>query len=137
MEISQRKRSGMLLNSPRYEALLLFSAAFVGGIVLLLWDPKDGFFMPCLLQVLTGLSCPGCGITRALHALVHGDFLTAFRYNFVGLPVLLSAGVIVGRACWIALKTDKWSFPAFLEKSGWYLLGIGALWMIVRNLAGL
>jgi hypothetical protein len=59
--------------------------AFVGVVgVLLLWffDPSQGgFFPPCPLFKFTGLQCPGCGTTRALHALVHGDVVGAFRWN--------------------------------------------------------
>ncbi|MBQ2106068.1 MAG: DUF2752 domain-containing protein, partial [Lachnospiraceae bacterium] len=29
--------------------------------------------MPCVVQELTGLYCPGCGGTRALKALLKGD----------------------------------------------------------------
>ena len=42
----------------------------------------------CPLFRLTGLTCPGCGLTRAYIHAFHGDFATAFRYNpfFFTLP---------------------------------------------------
>ena len=36
----------------------------------------------CLFRAATGYSCPGCGAQRALHALLHGYFLEAIRYNY-------------------------------------------------------
>ena len=46
------------------------------------FDPMTNpMFPPCLLRSVTGWLCPGCGSTRALHALVHGDFGTALRLN--------------------------------------------------------
>lgn len=36
----------------------------------------------CPLKWLTGLSCPACGIQRALHALLHGDIVGAMRFNY-------------------------------------------------------
>ena len=55
-----------------------------------LWAPK------CLLKVATGLQCPGCGIQRALHALLQGRFSEAIHYNYFLLfsgPYILSFGV--------------------------------------------
>lgn len=43
---------------------------------------------PCAFHALTGLWCPGCGMTRALHALVHGDVLQALHLNPLGLLML-------------------------------------------------
>lgn len=36
----------------------------------------------CPFKMITGLSCPGCGIQRAIHAMIHGDFTGAIRYNY-------------------------------------------------------
>ncbi len=46
-------------------------------------DPyRGGGLVPaCPLKELTGLDCPGCGGTRAVHALVHGDLGTALDHN--------------------------------------------------------
>lgn len=70
--------------------------ALVGGLVGLAtaytaWnDPTTGggVFPACPLRALTGLDCPGCGGTRAVHALTHGDIETAFDHNAVLTIVL-------------------------------------------------
>lgn len=35
----------------------------------------------CLIKNLTGHRCPGCGTTRAMAAILHGQFVRAYHYN--------------------------------------------------------
>ena len=53
--------------------------------------PPDGAGVPvCLFRALSGLPCPGCGLTRALSSLVQGHPAAAFSYHpfaFVLLPL--------------------------------------------------
>jgi hypothetical protein len=44
---------------------------------------------PCPFRLSVGLPCPGCGLTRSLMALWHGDWLTSFRYHPLGLPLFV------------------------------------------------
>jgi Protein of unknown function (DUF2752) len=63
---------------------LPFAAIVLIGIYLLRsYDPNvaDNPFLACSFYKLTGWHCPGCGITRALHALVHFDVPRAIRMN--------------------------------------------------------
>ena len=68
-----------------------------GGIYLFIFEPgRTGFFPVCLFRLVTGLTCPGCGTTRALHEIVHGNFQSAFMLNpllLVAIPFLLFAFV--------------------------------------------
>ncbi|MDO4187534.1 MAG: DUF2752 domain-containing protein [Lachnospiraceae bacterium] len=51
-----------------------------------------GYAIPCIFNFVTGLKCPGCGITRLMMAAINLDFKSAFYYNpfiFVTSPVLL------------------------------------------------
>ncbi|HXQ74486.1 MAG TPA: DUF2752 domain-containing protein [Pyrinomonadaceae bacterium] len=66
-----------------------------GAVYLFVFEPgKTGLFPLCPFRFFTGLTCPGCGTTRALHQLVHGHFTAAFMLNpllLVALPFLLYA----------------------------------------------
>ena len=35
----------------------------------------------CLFRRVTGWSCPGCGMTRAVSSTLHGDIVAAIRFN--------------------------------------------------------
>lgn len=98
----------------------------MGGALLYVLDPVQHKFMPkCIFKLLTGLDCPGCGFQRAVHALLHGHFLQALRYNLffaVAIPYLLALltahtilpqgrrdkalNILEGRiACWVYVIT--------------------------------
>ncbi len=47
-----------------------------------------GLVVPCVFHEVTGLFCPGCGITRMFLAIGRLDFPAAFRWN-PGVLVLL------------------------------------------------
>ena len=57
-------------------------------------DPARVGWMPrCPFRWLTGWQCPACGNQRALHALLHGQWATAWGYNpflIVSLPYLIA-----------------------------------------------
>jgi hypothetical protein len=48
---------------------------------------------PCVFYHVTGLPCPGCGLTRSCIALLHGDAVQSLRYHPFG-PFLL-AGILL------------------------------------------
>lgn len=54
---------------------------------------------PCPLRALTGFYCPGCGSTRALFDLLHGDIAGALAMNpllVVALPLLVLMALRAG-----------------------------------------
>lgn len=68
------------------------------GAVYFLFDPMEAKWMPkCIVRVLIGWDCPGCGSQRALHALLHGDLAGAFHANallFLLIPLILILAVL-------------------------------------------
>ena len=61
----------------------------LGSTVLRVFQPES--LWPCVFHAVTGLHCPGCGLTRMLHALVHGDVARAWSMNplaMIALPLL-------------------------------------------------
>ena len=64
-----------------------------GGTALFFLNPSEHSFFPkCSFYVATGFSCPGCGSTRALFHLTHGNVLEALRLN-PGLMALITLGL--------------------------------------------
>lgn len=53
---------------------------------------KTGFAIPCIFYRITGLQCPGCGVTRMCLSLMRFDFVSAYHYNkllFIISPVIV------------------------------------------------
>ena len=65
-------------------ACLLLVLANLAGISLL----------QCNFQTVTGLPCPGCGMTRGMAALLRGHFQEAWRWHPF-TPLLALSGVVV------------------------------------------
>jgi hypothetical protein len=72
---------------------LLTAALAVGGAFLLprVWAGAGPVVCPS--RLVTGIPCPGCGLTRAFAALGHGDPAGAFRCHPFAL--LLFAGLVL------------------------------------------
>ncbi len=83
------------LVSRRLTAAAIWALLAAGGAYLYWFEPgKTGIFPICPFRALTGLNCPGCGTTRALHQLLHGHVVAAFELNpltILLLPVLAYA----------------------------------------------
>lgn len=47
-----------------------------------------GFGLPCIFRAITGLLCPGCGMSHALAAMIHGNFREAAEYNILSVTLL-------------------------------------------------
>lgn len=114
----------------------------VGGAVCLLvavgilcrFDPAGNrWFPPCVFHKLTGLHCPGCGSTRAMYQLLHGQIGAALRLNALAVLALPFLGYWVARALcgragrqWPAL-----SVPSLAARG--LAVGVIAFW-ILRNI---
>lgn len=79
--------------------LALLTVLAVGGAIYVIICKAIGFGIPCLLNKITGLQCPGCGISRMFISLLEGDFISAWNYNccvLVMLPVFIYFAVRLG-----------------------------------------
>jgi hypothetical protein len=116
--------------------LILGALATLVGVTLFCFDPNQYSFYPrCIFHQTTGLLCPGCGALRAIHQLLHGHVVTAFRFNplfIVALPVLLGYGVL----CWIRALRAAPIPIGITSKWVWVLTGCVLAFSIWRNLPG-
>ena len=73
------------------------SVILVLGILYLIFFRIFGVGIPCVFRLITGLKCPGCGMTHAFSEIATGDIASAFESNALSvtmLPLLLVYGII-------------------------------------------
>ena len=75
------------------------TVVLVGALVLPLLPV---YHYPCMFLKLTGKPCLSCGMTRSLVCAVRGEFLTAWRWNPLGL-VLFFVMVVYAPYAWAVL----------------------------------
>jgi len=117
--------------------LMVLGAGVAGATLLLFVDPnKPGNLLPkCPFNYLTGLDCPGCGATRMVHALLHGDIAAAWHFNAfllaVGVPFFLWWFARWTRATW---RGERRPVPKPVPVVA---LVLAVVWGVARNFAGI
>jgi hypothetical protein len=94
-------RLAELINRPLTVVLVWLTLA-AGFVYIYIFEPgKTGFFPGCPFRAVTGFACPGCGGTRGMHSLLHGDVVGAFEFNplfVISIPFLVYALVRYSKA---------------------------------------
>ena len=75
----------------RTEALVISGMAMTQGALVLFGLPG----WPCPVRHLLGIPCPGCGLTSATTALLHGDWHTSLSLHAFA-PLFLIALTLIG-----------------------------------------
>ena len=103
------------------------------AVVYFFIDPMEAGWMPkCIWKAVTGTDCPGCGSQRMAHALMHGDFRTAWSANAYALCML----PLIGGMIWLELFRER--HPRLYRRvhsPGVILALAGSLlmWWVLRN----
>lgn len=107
-----------------HQIILIILLPFI-AVPLLYFLAKGAFAIhfhpPCLLYQLTGIVCPGCGMTRAVFALLKGDVLFSLRQN-----ALIIVGLLITLWLYVELL-----FRAFAKKPPFTILKLKYLWIFL------
>ncbi|HYJ78947.1 MAG TPA: DUF2752 domain-containing protein [Longimicrobiaceae bacterium] len=128
----------MRVSVPRLLWPLAGAAGAAAAAVLYRFDPLQvGWYPRCVLFVVTGIYCPGCGALRAGHSLLHGHFLDALGYNpllVLAAPIL--AYVLASRGAEAATGRRRLPRPPLSGRMARAIMWTFLLFAVLRNLPG-
>lgn len=125
-------------------SLLVLTVLLIAGALTCCFIPDvlirllDAVSPGCVFRRLSGISCPGCGGTRAARALLQGNVAGACRYNLL-LPFALLMLVIEYARAWVNVFRGR---TAFSVSRSYCTMVRGFVWLIIvwffaRNLFGI
>ncbi len=110
-------------------ALVIFMIGATYAVVTLLL----GAGIPCPFHALTGLLCPGCGVSRMFLSLFRLDFASALRYNAAVLCLLPLMAATAARYSYVYVKygtrRDK-----FADTAVWVMIALLLAFGVIRNI---
>jgi len=102
--------------------------------VLYAFPPSQYSFYPrCPFYTYAHFLCPGCGGTRALYEMLHGNLAGAWHYNAL-LTVLAPVTFVWLAFVWVRAVRSKDSPDFHVPRAAWAMVAVVAiLFTVVRN----
>lgn len=121
--------------SPAYSFSRALRTFLLLGGIYFLYIELGGVGIPCPFRLLTGLKCPGCGVTTMLVDLMKLDVLGAYEANPILFLLLAPSLLLVVLLEWKGRKSKA----VRVLCTGLLSLAVAILiaWGIVRNIPGL
>lgn len=120
-------------NFNRVVNILILLIVFTLFVIIFILDTK----IPCVFKSMLGISCPGCGMTRAIHEILHFNFFQSIKYNILALPLVV-LGIISTPVIIYDIIFNKNIFITVSNKiltKYWYIvLIIVGITMLINNI---
>ena len=122
------------MRSARSTANIVAVLAVCAGAVFYAFPPWQYRFYPvCPVFRYAHVLCPGCGSTRALASLLHGNFAQAWHDNALFVAILPVLMVAAGSMYWSAAANDRVQWPQVPKSAIVIFLAITCIFAVMRN----
>lgn len=117
------------MNNRNFFQRLMLLGMFFAGAAVFVWLFTHGLPYFCPIRWVVGIECPACGMTRAVNALLHLQFLQAFQYHPLVFVAVLYTGLLsvfwlIGKERWMH---TKWLWIVFIT--------LFIIWWVVKAAA--
>ena len=125
--------------SQLYRKYAYLALALAVGLILYRFSPTAYWFWPkCPFRLITGLSCPACGIQRFVHAFTNGHISEAIAYNYFLVYALPYVACLVATYYMPDGRLKRRMEGVFESRTavGIYIV-MFCVWLVVRNILGI
>lgn len=116
----------------------IVKAGIAGVLFLILlisyfYDPVNYKITDCSFKHITGLSCPGCGLSRSFHSVANMNLPEAFGFHLLGpvffllllsVSVIYSYEAISGNRIKTGINRRTWKSIAIIILTIWFIFWI-------------
>ena len=117
-----------------YKILARCTIVLLAGLLYALFVRVTEWKIPCLFYEITGLNCPGCGVTRMAMALLRFDITAAFEYHPVLFCSILPLGICFGVQAIRYVKEGETEFSKWQNVIIWLVIVALFLFCVYRNI---
>lgn len=115
--------------------LITLGVVLLAGVVYYFLVTLTSFRIPCVFHLVTGLKCPGCGVSTMFVEASHLNVAASFAANsfiFATFPFLIFELV------WAMIRSWRGTTnPRANEILLWIYVGLLIIWGVLRNIYGL
>ena len=135
MSLEEEIRSVIPAKVERAAAAVILGIMGVAFAVIGWFNPSTTSILPaCPLLTLTGFACPGCGMTRGFHALLHGDFITALDFNALIPIYVLGFGYLIVSLVLTVIRGKGLGFKFATPTALFAFLFVSVGFGVIRNI---
>ena len=113
--------------------LTICAVCLVAGCAYAAFAGLTGWAIPCIFHKITGLLCPGCGVSRMCLALLRLNFADAWQYNPMLMLLLLPGAVLAGSLAKQYVTAGNIALRKWQERLLWCFTALLVLFGILRN----
>lgn len=128
----------MLLFKVRVQKVVIATTFFLSiGVGYAAFAYAAQINIPCVLRWMTGIKCPGCGMTHAVLSFIDGNFKQALSYNLF-LPVILFYVLVTYIYCAVQyVKKGEYRLTCGRDCFDILFLIMMSFWSVARNFLGI